>query len=474
MRKHLLFILLILTLNLAAQNNVYSPYSYYGIGLPASQNGVFSLGMGGIGQAVGGSTMVNTSNPASYAYNQKVNFEFNIYGKLTTLHDSAGYYDFKTYNFGRMNLAFPIGKKKNTGASFGVMPLTYAGYDMQRKFTTPLAHTDYYSGKGGVNKVYLGAGHSFNKYITIGANINYLFGNLSYKRTTTFDTAYINNYYLENQTIIRGLNFDLGIQLKAFKQTIKDSIKYRQDDSVYVRAGKHKAGQDSMVHIKKYAYRKDNDTITYIFTWGATYKTGSNANALRDVYGVTFKDYYLPFSAKSISVNDTVKYSVDEKGKVVIPGSLAIGFSVSNQHKTDGRNNFLISGEFDYSNWSAYRNYGNIDSMHESYSVRLGGYYKPAKLYRTDYFNLVEYRMGAHYTRTPLMMRGNTINDYGISIGLGLPIVFKNHTSGIINLALEAGKMGTISNNLTADNYIKLSLGFNLLSEQWFQHYKYE
>lgn len=474
MRNYFSSLLLILTFGLTAQTNTFSPYSFYGIGSHEPQNGVFSQTMGGIGQGLANANYVNTANPASYAYNQKVNFEFNLYGKINTLHDSLGYYDFKTFNFGRMALAFPLGKKQNAGGCFGLMPYTTAGYDINRKFTSPAPHTDYNIGNGGVNKLFLGGAYSFNKNLSLGANVNYMFGDLNSIQVVSFDTASINNYFLENKSILRGLNFDLGVQYKHYHQMIKDSAKYRLDDSVYVNIKKGKSGKDSLVHIKRYGRRSEHDTVNIIFSWGVTYSTASNYNASRDVFGATFKDYYLPFKQGNIIVKDTVRYAIGESGKVFVPGSLGIGFAISNEHKSDKRNNFLIGADFNYSNWTSYRNFGNSDSLHQSYSIKLGGYYKPLKSYRTDYFNEVEYRAGVHYTQTPIVVRGTQVNEYGVSIGFGLPLKFKQRTSGVLNLGFEAGKMGTLENNLTTDTYYRLSLGMNLISNEWFRHFKYE
>ncbi len=474
MRNYLLSYFLLLAFCLTAQTNTFSPYSYYGIGSPESQHGVFFQSMGGIGQALRHANYINTVNPASYAANQKINFEFNLYLKLNTLHDSLGYYDYKTFNFSRMVMAFPIGKKNNSGACFGLMPYSTKGYDIQRHFISPVSHTDFYSGNGGINKVFLGGAYSLNKNLSFGANLNYLFGNINNIRVTTFDTASINNYYLENKTILRGANIDLGVQYQHDKEFVKETVKYRKEDSVYLRSNRKKNDADSMVHIKRYGIRAGHDTVVLVFNWGATFTTATNSNATRDVYGATFKDYYLPFLQKNIIVKDTVKYSVGEKGKIFIPRSIGVGFSISNEHKADKRNNFLFGADFKYSNWTSYLNFGNPDSLHQSYSIKIGGYYKPLKLYRTDYFNEIEYRAGIHYTQTPMVVRGTLINDYGIGLGLGLPMKNRGRTAGILNVGFEMGKMGTIENELTSDTYFKLSLGLNLISTEWFRHYKYE
>ncbi len=216
MRNYLFSVLLILTFGLTAQTNTTSPYSFYGIGLSAPQQGVYSRSMGGISQGLNNSNYINTLNPASYTGNRVVNFEFNIYGKLSTLHDSVGYNDYKTYNFGALNLAVPLGRKNNAGLSIGLLPYTYSGYNISRKFPDPSSHTDYYQGEGGINKAYIGAAYKLTPDISVGANMNYLFGDIIYKRTTVFDSASFLNYFLENETFLYGFNFDLGIQAKTF------------------------------------------------------------------------------------------------------------------------------------------------------------------------------------------------------------------------------------------------------------------
>jgi hypothetical protein len=472
MRNYLFSVLLLLTFGLTAQTNTTSPYSFYGIGLSAPQNGVYSQSMGGISQGLSNGNYINTFNPASYSSNRQVNFEFNVYGKLSTLHDSSGFNDYKTYNFGALNLAFPLGKKNKAGFSMGLMPYSYSGYNISQKFSDPTSRTDFYQGEGGLNKAYIGAAYKPFENISIGANVNYLFGDIIYKRTTLFDTATFLNTFLENETFVHGLKFDLGIQAKSYMPYVK-SRKARGDDSVYVNMN-HKSAKDSLVHIKRFVQKRVNDTLC--FTWGLTFTPGGNISAARDVYSVTFRDYFSSFTKKNIIATDTIKYSVGENGKIFLPGTLALGFAISNNWKKTitHQNNFLIGADIIYSNWTSYRNFGIKDSLGKSITLRLGGFYSPLKSENTGYLNVIEYRAGAFYTVTPIEVRGIQVQEYGACVGVGLPIFKSKHKIAVINLGLEGGKMGTLQNNLTTDTYLKFSLGLNLLSDQWFQHYKYD
>ena len=86
----------------------------------------------------------------------------------------------------------------------------------------------------------------------------------------------------------------------------------------------------------------------------------------------------------------------------------------------------------------------------------------------------MEYRAGAFYTLTPIEVRGTQVKEYGATLGVGMPIFKSKRKIAVVNLGFEGGRMGTLENNLTTDTYLRFNIGLNLLSDQWFQHYKYD
>jgi hypothetical protein len=64
------------------------------------------------------------------------------------------------------------------------------------------------------------------------------------------------------------------------------------------------------------------------------------------------------------------------------------------------------------------------------------------------------------YDKTGLIVNSESINDVGITLGLGLPITgsFSN-----INLGFDLGKRGTISSGLIQENYANFSVGLSLM-----------
>ena len=73
------------------------------------------------------------------------------------------------------------------------------------------------------------------------------------------------------------------------------------------------------------------------------------------------------------------------------------------------------------------------------------------------------YRAGLHYDQTYYYIYGQSINRFGFSLGLGLPIP-RSLTS--LNVAVEFGTMGTIENNLIRETYINLSVSMSIF-EKW-------
>ena len=73
------------------------------------------------------------------------------------------------------------------------------------------------------------------------------------------------------------------------------------------------------------------------------------------------------------------------------------------------------------------------------------------------------------YEKTGLMVNSQSINDMGLTLGLGLPL---NGTFSNINIGFELGKKGTTSSNLVQENYANFSVGFSF-NDTWFVKRKF-
>jgi hypothetical protein len=82
----------------------------------------------------------------------------------------------------------------------------------------------------------------------------------------------------------------------------------------------------------------------------------------------------------------------------------------------------------------------------------------------------VTYRAGFNYENTGLIINNESINNYGITFGLGLPLggSFSN-----INVGFEYGKRGTTNSGLIEENYTNVFISLSL-NDRWFVKRKYE
>mgnify|MGYP000415625678 CR=1 FL=1 len=113
----------------------------------------------------------------------------------------------------------------------------------------------------------------------------------------------------------------------------------------------------------------------------------------------------------------------------------------------------------------------NIDNIvfEDATTISVGGFYIPKYNSFSKYFKKVVYRAGIRFEDTGLKINNESINEFGISFGVGLPVgnFFSN-----ANLGIEIGKRGTINQNLVEENFINFQISLSL-NDRWFIKRKY-
>ena len=138
----------------------------------------------------------------------------------------------------------------------------------------------------------------------------------------------------------------------------------------------------------------------------------------------------------------------------------------------------------EYQNQDALQPEGFINNTNSSFNyeksnrISLGGFYLPKVNSISSYWDRVTYRAGLRYEKVGLAIDGSgtgtnftSINDFGMSFGLGLPLKQLSN----VNLGFEYGQRGTTSNNLIQENYFNFRLSFSLTAsgaQSWFQKRK--
>jgi len=399
---------------LSGQNDINSPYSYFGIGTIYNNHDAFNMSMGGLGIALSDHFYVNNANPASYHAFDTTSFvlEGGFFGSFVTSMTELQTVKTNDISLGYLLMGFPVTKWWKT--SLGLTPYSYLGYSASDvKNLENIGRTSFdYTGSGGLNKAYWGNSLTFFKKFSVGMNASFLFGTLNYDKVVSFpDSIYMTNFRLRNSEQVQDFIFDFGAQYTA---RIKDIF----------------------------------------LTAGLVYNATTKLNAKRDLLETTF----FPGNDQVEYVKDTIVYQPGEKGTITYPFSLGGGIVVQDSSR------WMAGAEFFWQNWKDYSSFGLPDSLANTMRFSIGGQYKPLAEGMSKYWQRIYYRVGFHYEQTYLKLRNNQINEFGVSFGVGLPL--KGLTS-TVNLGLEIGQSGTKNNGLIKENFFRFTVGVAMY-ERWF------
>ncbi|WP_282030580.1 hypothetical protein [Winogradskyella eximia] len=416
-----------------AQQGTGSPYSFYGIGSLKSKGTVENRSMGGIGVYLD-SIHINLRNPAAYAGKNVESFpfdgesrpiKFSVAGSMSdvTLKTNSG--DAKTNStiFDYIAMSVPVGK---FGFGFGLMPYTSVGYGLDDVNDDDVI-VNRYSGEGGVNKVFAGLGYQINDKLSVGVDFNYNFGNI---QNTAIEVKYtpegeVVEYQTRefNRSDLGGLNLNFGL---AYKTMITEKLEL---------------------------------STTFTYTPGSSLKSENS----RTISTVSLDASSLEVSA----VSNTIDIDVDQTD-LKLPSKFSIGAGIGQP------NSWFVGSEYTFQKSSDFSNpvFPNNDSTFENASqISVGGFYIPNYKAFSGYLKRVVYRAGFNFANTGLVIKDESINEFGISFGLGLPVGSRSLFSNA-NLGLEFGKRGTTNKNLIQENFVNLNVSLSLNS-RWFKQKKY-
>ncbi|MEJ7780383.1 MAG: hypothetical protein WKF68_12420 [Daejeonella sp.] len=425
-----IFLLTLLAVGISstAQTTSSSPYSQFGLG---DLKGPFlpqSRAMGGLSMGVrkpGLYDNINLANPASYSTLALTAFDVGASMDLRKL-SKAGISGKTQFNSTLSHITFGIPINRSSAISFGLVPYSDLGYGFKNSAKLDTTNIEYvYEGEGGLSKAYMGYGFKVGKKLSLGFNVGYLFGSLKENRAIQFaddrDLRSSFNSRTQFQQSVGGLSFDYGLQYAA---ALNDRTKL-----ILGYAGN--AGKE---------LNSKNNTVT------TRYKIALDGTGKR------FEE----------AVSDSTFFSQGANMKINMPMSHTAGFAFE---KT---NSWLIGADVSYSRWSDYRE-GSVDpGLNNSYGVVVGGQLTPDATSVSNYWKLVDYRLGLKYDKTFVRIRDTDIKQYALTFGFGFPLPSNRTSFYKINLSTEIGKRGTEKNNLVRDRYINVNLGFTL-NDKWFQ-----
>jgi hypothetical protein len=153
---------------------------------------------------------------------------------------------------------------------------------------------------------------------------------------------------------------------------------------------------------------------------------------------------------------------IDKYQTITFPLNSTVGFSYVPWER------WLIGADVDYINWkSGYKFNGlAVNNMANNFRLGAGIERTPSRRRLASYTDRMNYRAGMFYGQLNFLANGQLVNEYGLSLGLGLPI---RSGSSRIDLALQIGQRGDITVNGLSEKFFKLNMSFSA-NELWFMN----
>ena len=429
-KKICLVCIAFLAINSHAQEGTTSPYSFYGLVSLKFKGTTENVSLGGL-SIFTDRNHVNLRNPASYSgrfikstgEGHIVKFAVGGSSSNTTLKTNTTSDKANATTFDYLTLSIPMGR---LGMGIGLMPYTSVGYKLESISDEDVL--DYrYRGQGGVNKAFLGVGYLLTKDLSVGVDASYNFGNL---QNSVVNFRYDNEgnplqYHSRevNRSDLSGLNFNFGL---TYTPMVSEKLQLTSSITFSPKADLTSTNQRTF------------------------------ASVLVSSTGQEFPVNEIETDLGALGLEKTV---------LSLPTKTALGVGIGQPRKwfLGAEYTMLKTSEFS----SEIFTFDNA-TYQDASTIAVGGFLIP-QFNSFTYWKRVVYRAGFRFENTGLKIENESIDEFGMSFGVGLPVgnVFSN-----VNIGIEVGQRGTINQNLVKENFVNFQLSLSL-NDIWFEKRKY-
>jgi long-subunit fatty acid transport protein len=375
--------------------------------------GTRASAMGVAGVALSGANAINSYNPAGLSQIQITRFAGDFSDTHYSSQDVNGSATYNVAAFQGVAFAFPIAHDYGIALSLELNPISSVRYGINYNTTDTIYGERQISiyGKGGLSSLSLGLSYSPFTALQTGIKVNYIYGRIEQYQNVTFTNSDLSSDEFDRSAYYSGVNFTIGLLYHGF-QDIFD--------------------RPALAPL----------TVGFVFSNASTF----NVDEQR--------------TYTSVDTTNTIS------GTSTFPYTLGLGLSYT------WNDRYLLSGDVVFQNWgsSKYFDADRVDILSDGQlakiknSTRVGLGVEIAPLHdASTYFSNIIYRFGVTYNSTYYNIGGNTIDEYDINGGLGIPIGPDTR----LNVGLQFGVRGTLTDNLVKDTFLRLSVGISA-SELWF------
>ena len=418
-----------------SQEATASPYSFYGIGISNFKGTVENRSMGGL-SIYTDSIHMNLRNPASYGgdnlamwggESRPVTYTVGGSFKKTGMKSETDKGEAQATTVNYLAMSIPLGK---LGFGFGIMPYTSVGYRLESLNEEGIIENKF-NGEGGLNRVFLGTGYQLTKGLSVGVDFQYNFGNVQNNVV-----AFQYNEGVPVQYQSKEINRS---DLSGFTMNFGLSYKTKLNERLELVTGATYSPQTNLV--------SDNDRLFSTIT--------INSSTGREI----------PLNTV---VADLGALNLD-KTDLIMPSKFTIGAGIGQVR------NWFIGAEYFFQESSKFSNVlysTNLTTYEDASTISIGGFFIPQYNSFSSYYKRAVYRGGLRLEKTGLVINDESIREFGISFGVGLPIGDTRLLSNA-NIGFELGQRGTTKSNLIQENFINFQLSLSL-NDRWFQKRKFQ
>jgi long-subunit fatty acid transport protein len=268
-----------------------------------------------------------------------------------------------------------------------------------------------YTGNGGLTKLYASLSYNLFQGLSLGVNVGYLFGNIinSGQTTPITNTGTVNFVTLWNDTLHSNtLVYDAGLQYS-------------------IPAGANK---------------------TWVLGIVFSPKIKLNGTVGRGV---------LRINPSTGAIQDNAEHHSSKDSIFELPETYGFGFTYNVKNK------LTAGADIQYQKWGSAKFYDRTDSLSNRLKINVGGEYVPD--FRSNRFlKRMRYRAGAYYTNSYIKVNGLGYDEYGASVGLGIPM---HDRRSFLNFSFDYTKIKPEKNALIDEQYFKITVSYTF-NELWF------
>jgi hypothetical protein len=404
MKKILFLIFFTGTITIIAQSS--SSFSRLGVGDPVYSYSGRRLGMGELGTSLADMDFINSLNPAGWNRLRRTRVELGIsYNGVSISDNNASGFTSET-EFNGFTLGFPVSSQYGVGFAAGIIPYSNVSYRASEDVESLTNYNIEYEGRGGLSKIFFGSSFTLPFNLSVGAALDYYFGNLNYFSRTNFegDDNFDSEYKRSYSPY--GLGTTFGLISPDFAELF---------------------GFGSISDLRL------GFAGSYIGSMRADTVLESSTTMFRDTLGAGIVDLRIP-----------LRYSV------------GLSFVLNS--------NYLFVFDYMHQGMEGYR-FNNIQSANLRNATKLsaGFEYKPTREPGDSFLEQIILRLGLSFEELPYVINGTGIDELSVSGGFSLPITFEN----TLDIGIQYASRGTKDNGLFREDRIRLNLGISL-GDIWF------